>query len=143
MIPTIEFNYTFVYTTFRPVDQQYSKFLSCDVYGFGDAFIGNLHKAVNILIIDDKIDINFLSVQRNWSMRVLSLPATVTRPFNIRNQDAWAASVPSGIDVLITHDPPLAHLDLLRLGCPYRCYRIQPGLNVFAHVHEGSGAGSG
>ena len=28
-----------------------------------------------------------------------------------RNQDVWAGSVPDGIDVLITHSPPFAHLE--------------------------------
>ncbi|KAI3232845.1 hypothetical protein DTO012A7_5102 [Penicillium roqueforti] len=36
-----------------------------------------------------------------------------------RNQDVWAGSVPDGIDVLITHGPPLAHLDLLKLQEAY------------------------
>ncbi|KAJ5796809.1 uncharacterized protein N7518_005349 [Penicillium psychrosexuale] len=31
-----------------------------------------------------------------------------------RNQDIWATLVPDGIDVLITHGPPHAHLDLLK-----------------------------
>lgn len=30
-----------------------------------------------------------------------------------RSQDVWARSVPDGIDVLIIHAPPRAHLDLL------------------------------
>ncbi|KAJ5661550.1 uncharacterized protein N7477_009166 [Penicillium maclennaniae] len=59
-----------------------------------------------------------------------------------RDQDVWAGSVPDGIDVLITHGPPLAHLDLLKLGCPYllqTLWRVRPRLHVFGHVHEGSG----
>ncbi|CDM31440.1 Metallophosphoesterase domain [Penicillium roqueforti FM164] len=59
-----------------------------------------------------------------------------------RNQDVWAGSVPDGIDVLITHGPPLAHLDLLKYGCSYllqTLWRIRPRLHVFGHIHEGSG----
>jgi hypothetical protein len=59
-----------------------------------------------------------------------------------RNQDVWASSAPDGIDVLITHGPPFAHLDLLKLGCPYllqTLWRVRPRLHVFGHVHEGSG----
>lgn len=59
-----------------------------------------------------------------------------------RDQDVWAGSVPDGIDVLITHGPPLAHLDLLKLGCPrllQTLWRVRPRLHVFGHIHEGSG----
>ncbi|KAJ5753663.1 uncharacterized protein N7511_007816 [Penicillium nucicola] len=59
-----------------------------------------------------------------------------------RNQDVWAASVPDGIDVLITHGPTLAHLDLLKFGCPHllqTLWRVRPRLHVFGHIHEGSG----
>lgn len=33
-----------------------------------------------------------------------------------RSQDAWAKSVPDGIDVLITHSPPRVYLDVPNLG---------------------------
>lgn len=59
-----------------------------------------------------------------------------------RNRDVWASSVPDGIDVLITHGPPLGHLDLLKFGCPYllhTLWRVRPRLHVFGHIHEGSG----
>lgn len=59
-----------------------------------------------------------------------------------RDHDIWSDSVPDGIDVLITHGPPLAHLDLLKLGCPHllqTLWRVRPRLHVFGHVHEGSG----
>jgi predicted phosphodiesterase len=59
-----------------------------------------------------------------------------------RDRDVWAGSVPNGIDVLITHGPPLAHLDLLNFGCPHllqTLWRVRPRLHVFGHVHEGSG----
>ena len=51
-----------------------------------------------------------------------------------RPQDVWASSVPDGIDILITHGPPLAHLDLLKFGCPYllqTLWRVRPRLHVF------------
>ncbi|EAU30470.1 predicted protein [Aspergillus terreus NIH2624] len=59
-----------------------------------------------------------------------------------RSQDVWTGSVPDGIDVLITHGPPRAHLDLLDLGCVHllrSLWRVRPRLHVFGHVHEGSG----
>lgn len=59
-----------------------------------------------------------------------------------REEDVWIDSVPEGIDVLITHGPPIAHLDLLKLGCGHllqTLWRVQPRLHVFGHVHEGAG----
>lgn len=58
-----------------------------------------------------------------------------------QSQDVWASSVPDEIDVLITHGPPLAHLDL-KVGCPHllrTLWRVRPRLHVFRHVHEGAG----
>ena len=34
-----------------------------------------------------------------------------------RSKDIWIDSIPEGIDILITHSPPSAHLDLLKFGC--------------------------
>ncbi|KAJ6024655.1 hypothetical protein N7540_005452 [Penicillium herquei] len=59
-----------------------------------------------------------------------------------RNKDIWASSAPDEIDILITHGPSLAHLDLLKLGCAnllQALWRVQPRLHVFGHVHEGAG----
>ncbi|EWG40213.1 hypothetical protein FVEG_15119 [Fusarium verticillioides 7600] len=58
-----------------------------------------------------------------------------------RSQDAWSNTAPNGIDVLVTHGPPFAHLDL-NLWCHYllkELRRIRPLLHVFGHVHEGYG----
>ncbi len=44
--------------------------------------------------------------------------------------------------MLVTHSPPRAHLDLLRLGCAHlleTLWRVRPRLHVFGHVHEGAG----
>ncbi|RYO79115.1 hypothetical protein DL766_005247 [Monosporascus sp. MC13-8B] len=60
-----------------------------------------------------------------------------------REKDVWAdGRVPAGIDVLITHGPPRAHLDLLNLGCVHllrELWRVRPRLHVFGHIHEGAG----
>lgn len=57
---------------------------------------------------------------------------------------AWAgSSIPRDTDILITHGPPRAHLDTLRLGCPAllaEVWRVRPRLHVFGHVHEGYGS---
>lgn len=54
----------------------------------------------------------------------------------------WRGTVPDDVDILITHGPPRAHLDTLRLGCPAlldELWRVRPRLHVFGHVHEGYG----
>ncbi|KAK1768158.1 Metallo-dependent phosphatase-like protein [Phialemonium atrogriseum] len=59
-----------------------------------------------------------------------------------REEDVWAGVVPGGVDVLVTHGPPRAHLDSLGLGCRHllrELWRVQPALHVFGHVHEGYG----
>ncbi|ROV96001.1 hypothetical protein VMCG_07996 [Cytospora schulzeri] len=57
-------------------------------------------------------------------------------------QKTWRGMIPDDIDILITHGPPRAHLDILRLGCPAlleELWRVRPRLHVFGHVHEGYG----
>lgn len=49
---------------------------------------------------------------------------------------------PDDVDILITHGPPRAHLDTLRLGCLAllgEVWRVRPRLHIFGHVHEGYG----
>ncbi|KJR87996.1 phosphoesterase [Sporothrix schenckii 1099-18] len=61
-----------------------------------------------------------------------------------RAHDVWAQQTPPispGIDVLITHSPPHAHLDR-QLGCVHllrTIWRVRPRLHVFGHVHDGAG----
>lgn len=60
-----------------------------------------------------------------------------------QGQEFWAGRVPDSTDILITHGPPRAHLDLLNLGCPgllAEIWRVRPTLHVFGHVHEGYGS---
>ena len=58
-------------------------------------------------------------------------------------EDAWTGTVPSNVDILITHTPPRWHLDLpIGVGCDYllkEVWRVQPQLHVFGHVHAGRG----
>ncbi|KAI0976278.1 Metallo-dependent phosphatase [Xylaria arbuscula] len=59
-----------------------------------------------------------------------------------RETDVWKHTVPDDTDILITHSPPRAHLDLNTLGCSYllcELWRIHPILHVFGHIHEGYG----
>ncbi|XP_045219430.1 metallophosphoesterase domain-containing protein 1 isoform X2 [Macaca fascicularis] len=56
--------------------------------------------------------------------------------------------IPEGVDILITHGPPLGFLDwvpkkMQRVGCVELLNtvqrRVQPRLHVFGHIHEGYG----
>lgn len=55
--------------------------------------------------------------------------------------------IPSGVDILITHGPPLGHGDLCQSGNRAGCQdlleqiqnRIHPKFHVFGHIHEGYG----
>ncbi|GAB1314235.1 Phosphoric ester [Madurella fahalii] len=59
-----------------------------------------------------------------------------------RSDNIWAGTVPRDVDILVTHGPPRAHLDLLRLGCVYllrELWQVRPRLHIFGHIHEGAG----
>lgn len=55
--------------------------------------------------------------------------------------------IPEGIDILITHGPPIGHGDLcssnLRAGCVDLLHtiqtRVKPKYHIFGHIHEGYG----
>ncbi|KAI6224379.1 UPF0046 protein C25E10.12 [Aphelenchoides fujianensis] len=55
--------------------------------------------------------------------------------------------IPNGVDVLLTHTPPLGHSDVFRDGQHWGCAellntierRVRPKLHVFGHVHERNG----
>ncbi|CEF71419.1 Calcineurin-like phosphoesterase domain, apaH type-containing protein [Strongyloides ratti] len=63
--------------------------------------------------------------------------------------DKWN-QIPQGIDILITHTPPLGHGDLMANGVRGGCVellnsvvkRIRPAYHVFGHIHEGYGCTS-
>lgn len=59
-----------------------------------------------------------------------------------RGQDAWRDTIPSGVDILVTHTPPKHHMDLYGLGCEHllsELWRVKPRLHIFGHVHAGRG----
>ena len=73
--------------------------------------------------------------------------------FNLRRgpelEAVWARA-PAGVDVLVTHTPPLGVLDLVARGPRVGCEalraalpRIAPRLHVFGHIHEAYGAHPG
>lgn len=58
-----------------------------------------------------------------------------------RSENVWSEKIPDDINILITHGPPHAHLDLLKMGCVHlskELWRIRPQLHVFGHVREGA-----
>jgi Icc-related predicted phosphoesterase len=69
--------------------------------------------------------------------------------FNLERGAAIRAKwdlIPDGVDVLITHGPPLGHLDLTDNGRSVGCadlldavHRVRPRLHVFGHIHEAYG----
>lgn len=60
-----------------------------------------------------------------------------------KGQDAWTETVPSDIDILITHTPPRWHKDMpIGLGCEWllkEMWRVKPRLAVFGHIHANPG----
>lgn len=61
------------------------------------------------------------------------------------HHDAWSGTIPSETDILVTHTPPQAHLDMSPVystGCPNllaESWRIKPALHVFGHIHNSAG----
>lgn len=55
-------------------------------------------------------------------------------------------NIPDGVDLLITHTPPLGHGDLCCSGVRAGCVellatvqkRVKPKYHVFGHIHEGN-----
>ena len=65
-------------------------------------------------------------------------------------QEKWDLIPEEGVDILITHGPPLGHGDLCchgnRAGCLqllHTVQRIQPKYHVFGHIHEGKSRDKG
>ncbi len=59
--------------------------------------------------------------------------------------EAWA-QIPPGLDILVTHTPPLGTLDVSSRGQSYGCQmlaaemrRIAPRVHCFGHVHASAG----
>ncbi|KAJ7487388.1 metallophosphoesterase domain-containing protein 1 [Mycena galericulata] len=60
---------------------------------------------------------------------------------NLTASNIWAA-IPTLTDILITHGPPLAHLDVDGAGCAEllaALWRVRPCLHVFGHIHVARG----
>jgi len=80
-----------------------------------------------------------------------NLPSAATLLLNmLTSKDSLSPTptnpIPAGIDILLTHGPPLGQLDQNRLGrncgCPHLAKavaRVKPRLHCFGHIHEGRG----
>lgn len=54
----------------------------------------------------------------------------------------WEYTVPFDTDILLTHGPPIGHLDDGDKGCGQlikELWRVQPRVAVFGHIHAGCG----
>ncbi|KAI5360715.1 Putative calcineurin-like phosphoesterase domain, ApaH type, metallo-dependent phosphatase [Septoria linicola] len=66
-----------------------------------------------------------------------------------RSQDYWTGKVPNDVDVLVTHCPPMGHLDLpgvQAMGDEFLLHavrRTKPRVHVFGHIHAGRSDGFG
>lgn len=57
-------------------------------------------------------------------------------------EDVWHEALPRDTDILLTHGPPLGHLDDNGKGCRWlleELWRTKPRLVVFGHIHPGRG----
>lgn len=57
-------------------------------------------------------------------------------------RQVWTDKIPHGTDIVLTHGPPMGHLDLEGKGCPQlldEIKRVQPRLVVFGHIHAARG----
>ncbi|QRV94578.1 Cdc2 cyclin-dependent kinase [Ceratobasidium sp. AG-Ba] len=62
-----------------------------------------------------------------------------------RAREVWE-HIPLDTDILVTHGPPLGHLDMTSRGVLAGCsalrdrlWEVRPVLHVFGHIHEGKG----
>ncbi|KAN0118035.1 Metallo-dependent phosphatase-like protein [Russula decolorans] len=70
--------------------------------------------------------------------RVRPTPTALPQP---EAHEIWS-KIPPLTDILITHGPPLAHLDADRYGCYallFALWHVRPKLHVFGHIHAGRG----
>jgi hypothetical protein len=97
-----------------------------------------------ILLVDSGVEIEGLSI---WGSPVTPLYGGAFGKSRPEDREKLWASIPEGLDILVTHTPPFAILDHSlpsgpREGCPYlfaEVFRARPRLHVFGHIHAGYG----
>lgn len=76
-------------------------------------------------------------------------PPFLNMAFNLPRGEALREKwdrIPAGVDILVTHTPPMGFGDLTNLGAHVGCeelsaavLRVRPQVNVYGHIHEGYG----
>jgi predicted phosphohydrolase len=97
-----------------------------------------------VLLLDSGVEIEGLKV---WGSPVTPLYGGAFGMSRPEDRKKLWASIPDGLDILVTHTPPFAILDHSlpsgpREGCPYlfaEVFRARPRLHVFGHIHAGYG----
>jgi Icc-related predicted phosphoesterase len=97
-----------------------------------------------IVLIDESVEILNL---RFWGSPVTPLPNTAFGMPSAADRRRLYATIPDDVDILITHGPPFAVLDLApgsnhHAGDPElleAVQRVQPMLHAFGHIHGAGG----
>jgi predicted phosphohydrolase len=98
-----------------------------------------------VYLEDQEITVEGLRVYMSpWQPEFCNWAFNLPRGEDLR--EVWA-KIPEGIDVLVTHGPPMGildftHYDKKSVGCAdllTRIRHIKPKLHVFGHIHEGYG----
>jgi Icc-related predicted phosphoesterase len=97
-----------------------------------------------IMLVDSGVEIEGLKI---WGSPVTPLYGGAFGKSRPEDREKLWASIPEGLDILVTHTPPFAILDHSlpsgpREGCPYlfaEVFRARPRLHVFGHIHAGYG----
>lgn len=124
------------------LDQEFVKaFPDRELDKFGKAFAdlrwGNIiylrHQLVKVRVRDGCLNI----FGSPWTPRCGNFAFQYEAGDNI-----WKDNLPDDVDILLTHGPPLFHLDSGGKGCPHlldELWRIRPRLVVYGHIHHGRG----
>lgn len=101
---------------------------------------GMLPKSV-IYLQDSQVEIEGLKIYGSpWQPEFCEWAFNLPRGHQLRKK--WEA-VPAGIDILVTHGPPLGILDFSQFGNEHvgcadmrqELYRIKPKIHAFGHIH--------
>lgn len=108
--------------------------------GLASAYIPNSLEGINFLV-DREIEVE--------GLRIYGSPWLSFKGWSFHREDAELeklyTKVPSGLDILVTHSPPLGILDSCRDGhvglaaLAVAVTRAKPKNHIFGHVHEAYG----
>lgn len=111
-----------------------------------DAILALIHSYADVLYLQDElVECAGLRIYGSpWQPTFFDWGFNAARGEEIAQK--WS-NIPIGIDILLTHGPPLGVGDLCNSGVRAGCadllhqimYRIQPRVHVFGHIHEAEG----